>query len=86
MRVLVPSPLFSYTADRREVEATGSTLAEVMADLDARFPGLRFRIVDEHGALREHVRVWVSGTLARTLATPVAPDDEVAIVAALSGG
>jgi molybdopterin synthase sulfur carrier subunit len=86
MRVLVPSPLFSYTGGRREVEATGRTLAEVLADLDRRHPGMRFRVVDEHGAIREHVRMWVSGTLARSLDAPVAPTDEVVIVAALSGG
>jgi molybdopterin converting factor small subunit len=86
MRVLIPSPLFSYTGGRREVDASGATLDEVMRDLDERFPGLRFRVVDEHGAIREHVRVWVSGALVRSLDVPVAPSDEVAIVAALSGG
>jgi len=86
MKVLVPSPLFSYTRGRSEVEAAGRTLAEVMADLDVRFPGLRFRVVHEQGAIREHVRMWVSGTLARSLDVPVSHDDEVVIVAALSGG
>jgi molybdopterin synthase sulfur carrier subunit len=86
MKVLVPSPLFSYTGGRREVEAAGRTLGEVLADLDRRHPGMRFRIVDEHGAIREHVRMWISGALARSLDATVAPTDEVVIVAALSGG
>jgi len=86
MRVLIPSPLFSYTDGKSEVEATGRTLGEVLSDLDRRFPGLRFRVVDEHGAIREHVRMWVAGTLVRTLDAPVHERDDVAIVAALSGG
>jgi len=84
--VAIPSPLASYTGGLREVEAAGRTLAEVLADLDRRYPGLRFRVVDEQGAIREHVRMWVGGRLARTPAEPVGPADEVMIVGALSGG
>ena len=86
MRVLIPSPLFSYTGGRRETDAAGRTLAEVVADLDARYPGLRFRIVDEHGAIRPHIRFWVGTRLAPDLAAPVGPGDVVMIVAALTGG
>ena len=86
MRVAIPSPLLGYTGGRREVEAAGAPLAEVLASLDRAFPGLRFRVVDEQGAIREHVRMWVGGRLARTLAEPVGPGEEVMIVAALSGG
>jgi molybdopterin converting factor small subunit len=86
VRVAIPSPLLGYTAGRREVEARGATLGEVLLDLDRTFPGLRFRVVDEQGAIREHVRMWVGGRLARTLAEPVRDGDEVMLVAALSGG
>ncbi|HEU4385628.1 MAG TPA: MoaD/ThiS family protein [Anaeromyxobacteraceae bacterium] len=85
MKVIIPSPLLSYTR-RREVEAAGSTLAEVVADLDRRYPGLRFRIVDEQDHLRPHVRVFVNAQPARDLATAVGSGDEVQIVQALSGG
>ena len=46
MKVLIPTPLHSYTG-QREVEATGSTLAAVLADLDRQYPGMRFRMLDE---------------------------------------
>ena len=47
MKVLIPDPLRSYTDERREVEADGATLSEVLADLDRRYPGIRFRMIDE---------------------------------------
>lgn len=85
MKVIVPSPLLSYTRER-EVEASGRTLAELVTDLDRRYPGLRFRMVDEQDRLRPHIRLFVNGEQARELATAVGPGDEVQIVQALSGG
>jgi molybdopterin converting factor small subunit len=85
MRVLFPSPLRSYTG-AREVEAHGATVAALLDDLDRRHPGVRFRMVDEQGHLRPHIRLFVNGELARELDTPLAPSDEVQIVQALSGG
>ncbi|MBX3673025.1 MAG: MoaD/ThiS family protein [Burkholderiales bacterium] len=86
MKVFVPTPLRSYTGDRSEVEAGGTTLAEVMADLDRRHPGIRFRMVDEQDRIRRHIRVWVNKDEARTLDVPVKDTDEVIIFQALSGG
>ncbi len=86
MKVKVPSPLFSYTASKSVVEATGATLAEVVADLDRKFPGLRFRIVDEQDRIRQHIKLFVAGRHVTTLSAPVGANDEVMIVAALSGG
>jgi molybdopterin synthase sulfur carrier subunit len=86
VKVVLPSPLASYTANRREVEADGSTLAELLADLDRRYPGLRFRVIDEQDAIRPHIRIFVNRSLSPTLATTLAPGDEVLFVAALSGG
>ncbi len=85
MKVIIPSPLLSYTRER-EVEASGRTLAEVVADLDRRYPGLRFRMIDEQDRLRPHLRLFVNGEQARDLGTPLGPGDEVQIVQALSGG
>jgi molybdopterin converting factor small subunit len=85
MKVLVPSPLLSYTG-RREVDARGATLAELLADLDRVHPGIRFRMVDEQDHLRPHVRLFVNGDPVRDLAYPLAASDEVQIVQALSGG
>ncbi len=86
MKVLLPSPLADYTAHRREVEAHGATLAELLADLDRRYPGIRFRIIDEQDAIRPHIKIFVNREQARALDRVLAPDDEVLVVAALSGG
>lgn len=86
MRVLLPSPLASYTNNAREVEAHGETLAAVLADLDRRFPGIRFRVVDEQDCIRPHIKIFVNREQARGLGGRLAHSDEVLIVAALSGG
>jgi molybdopterin synthase sulfur carrier subunit len=86
LKVFLPTPLAEYTRHRREVEAGGRTLAELLADLDRRHPGLRFRVIDEQDAIRPHIKIFVNGVQARTLATALAPADEVLVVAALSGG
>lgn len=84
--VRVPSPLRSYTAGASRVSAEGGSLSEVMASLDARFGGIRFRIVDEQGRIRPHIRLYVNTGEAATLAEPVRPGDTVHIICALSGG
>jgi sulfur-carrier protein len=86
VKVLLPSPLAGYTAGRREVEADGGTLAELLGDLNRRYPGIRFRIIDEQDAVRPHIRIFVNRALAASLDTTLAPADEVLVVAALSGG
>ena len=85
MKVLIPSPLRSYT-NAREVEASGSTLVEVLADLDRRYPGLRFRMIDEQDSMRPHIRFFVNGQQVFGLSQSLRPTDEVHIVQALSGG
>lgn len=86
MRVLLPSPLASYTGNRREVEAAGGTLAELLADLDRRHPGIRFRMIDEQDRVRPHIKIFVNRRQAGSLDVALAPADEVLVVAALSGG
>jgi sulfur-carrier protein len=85
MRVLVPSPLLSYTQSR-EVDAQGATLAEVLLDLERQFPGVRFRMVDEQDQVRPHMRVFVNNRQVFDLHTVLAPNDTVHIIQALSGG
>ena len=87
MRVLIPNPLLSYTREQRAVEATGTTLDELTRDLDRQFPGIRFRIIDEHERVRRHIKLFVNRDQAdHDLTTPLQAGDEVMIVAALSGG
>ncbi len=85
MKVLVPSGLRSYTG-ASQVQAAGDTLLALFDDLDQRYPGLRFRVVDEQQRLRPNMRVFVNGLGVRDLHHALQPDDFVAIVMALSGG
>lgn len=86
MKVRIPSPLRSYTGGEAKVDACGSTVAELLTDLDTRFPGLRFRVVDEQERLREHMIVWLDGERCRDLTASVEGLDEVVLMQALSGG
>ncbi len=85
MQVLIPSALRSYTR-AWHVQASGATLAALLADLDRQFPGIRFRMVDEQDRLRPHMRVFVNGQGVHDLGHALQPADDVAIVQALSGG
>lgn len=85
MRVLVPTHLRNYTKGQAEVQAQGATLADVMEDLEAQFPGMRFRAIDEQDRIRPHIKFFVGGLQADELSVPVGEQD-VQIVAALSGG
>ena len=59
MKVSIPTPLRSYT-QAPEVEAEGATVGELLADLDRRYPGIRFRMIDEQDGIRPHVRIFVN--------------------------
>ena len=85
MKVVIPSALRSYT-EKGETEAAGATLGEVLVDLDRRYAGIRFRIVDEQERIRRHIRIFVNGSQVRDLSHSLAAADEVIIVQALSGG
>ena len=86
MRVRIPTPLRSYTAQQSAVEAEGATVDELLRDLDRQFPGIRFRVVDEQNRLRKHMKIWVGQDACRDLSTPVTGADEVTLMQALSGG
>lgn len=86
MKVYVPTPLRSYTEQKGEVEAEGSTLGELLSGLDRRYPGLRFRIMNEQDGIREHIKVFVNEKPARDLSTTLRPADRIHIICALSGG
>ena len=71
---------------QRAKQAWSATLEELLLDLDHRYPGLRFRIIDEQGGMRPHVRFFVNGEQVRRLDAALVSDDEVHIFQALSGG
>lgn len=84
--VLIPSQLHAYTGGASRVSANGATVDEVLNDLDRRFPGLRFRVIDEQDRIRPHMRIFVGQTAARNIAAPLNSGDELMIFGALSGG
>ena len=86
MRVRIPTPLRSYTGGAAQVDVDGATVGEVIADLDRRYPGLAFRVVDEQGRLRQHMVVFLGQDRCRDLAASVVGIDEVVLMQALSGG
>jgi molybdopterin converting factor small subunit len=86
VRVMIGSQLRAYTGGAESVEASGANVGEIMRDLDRRFPGIAFRVIDEQGRVRTHMRVFVAGAMARREADPVPEGSEILIVGALSGG
>jgi molybdopterin converting factor small subunit len=87
--VRVPTILRTYTGGESEVTAAGSTMKEVLDSLDETYPGIKGRIVDEQGALRRFVNVYVGNDDVRFLdglATPVSDGSQVSVIPAVAGG
>ena len=84
--VHIASPLRDYTRGAATVSAEGSTVAEVLADLERRYPGMRFRMIDEQQRIRPHIRIFVATHEARDLQQAVGPEQRVHLLCALSGG
>jgi molybdopterin synthase sulfur carrier subunit len=86
IRVFIPSQLHAYTGGQSRLEAAGATIEAVLDDLDSRFPGLKFRVVDEQARIRRHMRVYIGKEAAREVTTTVEDGAELMIFGALSGG
>ena len=84
--VKIASPLRSYTGGQNSVEANGSSVADVLADLERRYAGMRFRMIDEQNRVRQHIRIFVNTSEAKTLNESVSDGDTVHLICALSGG
>lgn len=88
IEVRVPTILRTYTGNEKVVTADGTTIAEVVADLDARYPGISDRLIDDKG-LRRFVNVYLNDEDVRFLAgleTAVSDGDNVTILPAVAGG
>jgi molybdopterin converting factor small subunit len=85
-RVSLPSQLQSYSGGLSRTEAPGGTVAAVLDALDTRWPGLRFRVIDEQGRIRRHMRIYVGQDRVFDIDRSLGEDDEVLIFGALSGG
>jgi molybdopterin converting factor small subunit len=84
--VNIASPLRSYTAGAAKVNANGTTVAEVLADLEQRSRGMRFRIIDEQDRIRPHICLYIGTRRVKSLSEPIAANDELHVICALSGG
>lgn len=84
--VAIPTPLRKYTDGARQVQGDGTTLRAVFDDLETRHRGLKFRLIDEQGRLREHLKLFINQKLAPDLETAVHPNDQIQIILAISGG
>ncbi len=86
VQVLIPSQLTAYTDGATRVAAAGATVGAVLDDLDGRFPGLKFRVIDEQDRVRRHMRMFIGRNETRSVAAPIRDGDELLIFGALSGG
>ena len=87
--VRIPTILRTYTRGQAEVTAEGSTLKEVLADLEANYPGIQARILDDKGAVRRFVNVYVGDEdvrFADGLDTQTPQGTQVSIIPAVAVG
>jgi len=89
IEVRVPTILRSYTGGQKVVTGSGDTLAELLANLDAQYPGLRGRLVTEDGTLHKFVNIYVNDEDVRFLGALDAKlndGDTVTVLPAVAGG
>jgi len=87
--IRIPTPLRKLTNNQEEVVASGATLGAILEELNATYPGLGERILDEQGTIRRFVNIFVNDEDVRFLQekeTPVKEADVVSIVPAIAGG
>jgi molybdopterin synthase sulfur carrier subunit len=87
--VRIPTILRTYTGGASEVSADGATLSEVLDDLDVNHPGIRARILDDQGAIRRFVNVYVGNDDVRfldALDTKTPDGAQVSVIPAVAGG
>ena len=90
----MPTVKFTYALKRffpglQHTPANGGTLAAVLEEMESHYPGVRSYVLDEQGKLRQHVNIFIDGTMIRdrnTLTDPFTENSEIYIMQALSGG
>ena len=88
-KVLIPTPLRKLTNNEETVEVNARSVGEAITELQARFPGIQERLVDEKGEVRRFVNVYVNQEDIRFLKnreTPLKDGDEISIIPAIAGG
>ena len=88
-KVRIPTPLRKFTGGSEEVSASGSTVSQIVADMESHYPGIKERLCEADGRVRRFVNIYVNGDDIRFLSnldTAVKDGDEVSIVPAIAGG
>jgi sulfur-carrier protein len=83
--VRLRGPLRKFAGGATEHDLSGATVRELLRELERAQPGVDGWILDERGLVRPHINVFVNGDLGRE-DTPVAPDDRIEVIPAISGG
>jgi len=89
VQVLIPSPLLSLTNNQSEVTANGSSVKEVLEDLEKQFSGFKERLFDDSGLLRRFINIYLNEEDIRFLDgenTKIKDGDEISIIPAIAGG
>jgi molybdopterin synthase sulfur carrier subunit len=89
IQVVIPTPLRRFTDGEARVSGSGATVAELIDDLESRYPGLKERICDPDGQIRRFVNIFINGENARDqegAETALKPGDEIGIIPAMAGG
>ena len=88
-KVRIPTPLRKLTNDEELIEVEASTIGEAINELQTRYPGIKERLLDETGAVRRFVNVYVNEEDIRFLQnqdTKLKSGDEISIIPAIAGG
>ncbi|MBI4531124.1 MAG: MoaD/ThiS family protein [Candidatus Latescibacteria bacterium] len=89
IRVRIPTPLRRLTQNQSDVEARGSTIQDLIDDLDSQYSGMKERLLDESGEVRRFVNIYVNEEDIRFLEgkqTPLKEGDSISIIPAIAGG
>jgi sulfur-carrier protein len=89
INVRIPTPLRKLTHDEEIVQVSANTVGAAIAELQSRFPGIKDRLVDDSGAVRRFVNVYVNEEDIRFLKnqqTTLKDGDEISIIPAIAGG
>ncbi len=89
VKVRIPTPLRKITNGSDEVTAEGRNVAELLSDLEAKFPGLKERICEPDGKLRRFVNLYLNDEdirFKKNMETELKDNDEVSIIPAIAGG
>ena len=87
--IRIPTPLRKYTEGSEEVSISGSTVGEILTNIEAAHPGIRERICDAKGNVRRFINIFVGNEdirFLKNLETEVADNDEISIIPAIAGG